>query len=235
MGRFCQIDKYMHKIADNLTQVKQSIQVAARAAGRNADQIRLLAVSKTQPAEVVAQAYAAGQTHFGENYLQEALGKMAKLESLPLVWHFIGPLQSNKAALAAQHFQWVHSVDRLKLAQRLSAARPAHLPPLNICIQVNVDRQATKSGCSVEGLASLAAAVAKLPNLTLRGLMAIPNPDNSRTAFADLRRLLEDINLMVGLQLDTLSMGMSADLAEAIAEGATLVRIGTAIFGERNL
>ena len=235
MGRFCQIDKYMHKIADNLTQVKESIQVAARAAGRNADQIRLLAASKTQPTEVLAQAYAAGQTHFGENYLQEALGKMAKLESLPLVWHFIGPLQSNKAAAVAQHFQWVHSVDRLKLAQRLSAARPPHLPPLNVCIQVNVDRQATKAGCSVEELASLAAAVAKLPNLTLRGLMAIPNPDSSRKAFADLRRLLEDTNLMVGLQLDTLSMGMSADLTEAIAEGATLVRVGTAIFGDRHL
>ena len=191
-------------------------------------------MSKTKPAAAVREAHAAGLRDFGENYLQEALGKQAELADLPLNWHFIGPIQSNKTRPIAEHFQWVHSVDRLKIAQRLSEQRPAGLPPLNVCLQVNVSGEASKSGCAPEDLPALAEAVKQLPNLRLRGLMAIPEPTAERAAqhaaFARLRELLLDLNL----GLDTLSMGMSDDLEAAIGEGATWVRIGTALFGARD-
>jgi len=196
--------------------------------------VGLLAVSKTKPASDLREAYAAGLRDFGENYLQEALGKQAELSGLPLIWHFIGPIQSNKTRAIAENFAWVHSVDRLKIAQRLSEQRPADLPPLNICIQVNVSGEASKSGCTPEDLPALAQAISALPNLRLRGLMAIPEPtedsDEQNAAFAAVRTLQDQLNL----PLDTLSMGMSHDLEAAIAQGATWVRIGTALFGARN-
>ncbi|MCP1641658.1 pyridoxal phosphate enzyme (YggS family) [Pseudomonas citronellolis] len=191
-------------------------------------------MSKTKPAADIREAHAAGLDDFGENYLQEALGKQVELADLALTWHFIGPIQSNKTRPIAEHFHWVHSVDRLKVAERLSAQRPADLPPLNVCLQVNVSGEDSKSGCAPEELPALARAVAALPNLKLRGLMAIPEPTEDiaaqRAAFARLRELLTALNL----GLDTLSMGMSHDLEAAIAEGATWVRIGTALFGARD-
>jgi len=224
----------MSTIADNVLSVSARINAAAQAAGREIAAVGLLAVSKTKPAEAVREAHAAGIKDFGENYLQEALEKQAQLSDLPLSWHFIGPIQSNKTRPIAEHFDWVHSVDRLKIAQRLSEQRPAGLPPLNICIQVNVSGEASKSGCSAADLPALAAAIAALPNLRLRGLMAIPEPTEDRAAqdaaFATVRHLQEDLNL----PLDTLSMGMSHDLESAVAQGATWVRIGTALFGARD-
>lgn len=193
-----------------------------------------MAVSKTRPASAIRDAWASGVRDFGENYLQEALDKIAQLDELPLVWHFIGPIQSNKTKSIAEHFDWVHSVDRIKVARRLSEQRPAHLPSLNVCLQVNISREASKSGVLPEDVADLAAAVAALPNLTLRGLMAIPAPaedsDSRRAPLAALRELMASLDL----PLDTLSMGMSDDLTEAVQEGATIVRIGTALFGERD-
>ena len=229
----------MSYLAEKLQAVTVQIVAAARNAGRDPSEIALLAVSKTISADVLREAYAAGQRAFGENYLQEALDKMAALaDSAPgIEWHFIGPIQSNKTRPIAENFAWVHSVDRLKIAQRLSEQRPAHLPPLNICIQVNVSGEASKSGCAPQDLAALAHAAAVLPGLRLRGLMAIPEPASSeaeqRRPLRQLRELAEQLRAE-GLALDTLSMGMSADLAAAIAEGATMVRIGTAIFGERH-
>ena len=224
----------MSTIAENIAKVAARIREAAQAAGRDPATVGLLAVSKTKPAAAVREAHAAGLRDFGENYLQEALGKQAELADLPLNWHFIGPIQSNKTRPIAEHFQWVHSVDRLKIAQRLSEQRPAGLPPLNVCLQVNVSGEASKSGCAPEDLPALAEAVKQLPNLRLRGLMAIPEPTAERAAqhaaFARLRELLLDLNL----GLDTLSMGMSDDLEAAIGEGATWVRIGTALFGARD-
>jgi len=224
----------MTTIADNITAVAARIAAAAQAAGRDKADIGLLAVSKTKPAAAVREAHAAGLRDFGENYLQEALGKQVELTDLPLCWHFIGPIQSNKTRAIAEHFDWVHSVDRLKIAQRLSEQRPANLPPLNICIQVNVSGEASKSGCTPADLPTLAAAIAELPNLRLRGLMAIPEPTEDRAAqdaaFAAVRTLQDRLNL----PLDTLSMGMSHDLESAIAQGATWVRIGTALFGARD-
>ncbi|AUG10469.1 YggS family pyridoxal phosphate-dependent enzyme [Pseudomonas sp. S09G 359] len=224
----------MSTIADNIGQVSQRIRAAADAVQRDASSIHLLAVSKTKPAQAVREAYAAGQLEFGENYLQEALGKQAELTDLPLSWHFIGPIQSNKTRAIAENFAWVHSVDRLKIAQRLSEQRPADLPPLNICIQVNVSGEASKSGCTPTDLPALADAISALPRLKLRGLMAIPEPTEDRTqqdaAFATVRDLQASLNL----PLDTLSMGMSHDLESAIAQGATWVRIGTALFGARD-
>ncbi|WP_248806770.1 YggS family pyridoxal phosphate-dependent enzyme [Pseudomonas sp. MWU13-2100] len=224
----------MTTIADNITVVAARIAAAAQAAGRDGASIGLLAVSKTKPAAAVREAYAAGLRDFGENYLQEALGKQVELTDLPLCWHFIGPIQSNKTRAIAEHFDWVHSVDRLKIAQRLSEQRPADLPPLNICIQVNVSGEASKSGCTPADLPALAAAISALPNLKLRGLMAIPEPTEERAeqdaAFATVRTLQDSLNL----PLDTLSMGMSHDLESAIAQGATWVRIGTALFGARD-
>ena len=223
----------MSSIVENLAKVRARICDAAHTAGRPADTVHLLAVSKTQPASALRAAYAAGQVDFGENYLQEALAKQAELFDLPLIWHFIGPIQSNKTKALAEHFAWVHSVDRLKIAERLSAQRPADLPPLNICLQVNVSGEASKSGCAPDELPALATAVAALPNLRLRGLMAIPEPTPDvmaqRAAFARLRSLRDGL----GLSLDTLSMGMSDDLEAAILEGATCVRVGSALFGAR--
>ncbi|MFZ5958707.1 YggS family pyridoxal phosphate-dependent enzyme [Pseudomonas sp. QL9] len=224
----------MSTIAENIAKVRARIREAAQATGRDPEGVNLLAVSKTKPAADVREAYAAGMADFGENYLQEALAKQAELADLPLTWHFIGPIQSNKTRPIAEHFQWVHSVDRLKVAERLSAQRPAHLPALNVCLQVNVSGEDSKSGCSAAELPELARAVAALPNLKLRGLMAIPEPTEDvaaqRAAFARLRELMTTLDL----GLDTLSMGMSHDLEAAIAEGATWVRIGTALFGARD-
>lgn len=224
----------MSTIAENIAKVGERIRAAAQASGRDLDHIGLLAVSKTKPAAAVREAYAAGIRDFGENYLQEALEKQAELSELPLIWHFIGPIQSNKTKPIAEHFAWVHSVDRLKIAQRLSEQRPTDLPPLNICLQVNVSAEDSKSGCAPAELAALAQAVSQLPNLRLRGLMAIPEPTDDvaaqRAAFARLRELRDGLPL----PLDTLSMGMSHDLDAAIAEGATWVRIGTALFGARD-
>jgi pyridoxal phosphate enzyme (YggS family) len=223
-------------IADNLAQVHAQIQAACQAAGRAESSVSLLAVSKTWGADAVRAAHAAGQTAFGENYIQEAVDKIMALQDLPLEWHCIGPIQSNKTRLVAEHFDWVHSIDRLKIAQRLSEQRPAHLPPLQVCIQVNVDGGETKSGVSPQDLPALAQALAALPNMRLRGLMTIPEPAESEAAARAVHRqarlLLESL-IAQGLALDTLSMGMSADMAPAIAEGSTLVRVGTAIFGRR--
>jgi len=224
----------MSTIADNIGLVSERIRAAAEAAQRDAGSVHLLAVSKTKPAQAVREAYAAGMRDFGENYLQEALGKQAELTDLPLSWHFIGPIQSNKTRAIAENFAWVHSVDRLKIAQRLSEQRPADLPPLNICIQVNVSGEASKSGCTPADLPALAEAISALPRLKLRGLMAIPEPTDDRAeqdaAFATVR----DLQGSLDLGLDTLSMGMSHDLESAIAQGATWVRIGTALFGARD-
>ena len=226
----------MTLIAENLLAVHARIARACEASGRDPSGVQLLAVSKTFGAEAVRQAHAAGQTAFGENYIQEAVDKIQALHDLPLQWHCIGPIQSNKTRLVAEHFDWVHSVDRLKIAQRLSEQRPAHLPPLQVCLQVNVDGGANKSGVSPQDLPALAKAVAALPHLRLRGLMSIPEPAESEGQMRAVHRqakALFDSLRQQGLPLDTLSMGMSADLAEAIAEGSTLVRVGTAIFGQR--
>jgi len=223
-------------IADNLARVRAQIQAACQAAGRAPERVALLAVSKTWGPDAVRQAHAAGQTAFGENYIQEAVDKISALRDLPLQWHCIGPIQSNKTRLVAEHFDWVHSIDRLKIAQRLSEQRPAHLAPLQVCIQVNVDGGENKSGVSPQELPALAQAVAALPRLQLRGLMTIPEPAETpaqmRAVHARARALLEAL-CQQGLALDTLSMGMSADMDAAIAEGSTLVRVGTAIFGQR--
>lgn len=230
----------MGSIASNLQQVKGRIAAACADAGRNAQSVTLLAVSKTFPAEAVREAHAAGQCAFGENYVQEGIAKVDALADLRrgLEWHLIGPLQSNKTRPVAERFDWVHSVDRLKIAERLAEQRPAMLPPLNLCLQVNISGEASKSGVSPEDLPALAAAVAALPagRVRLRGLMAIPEPaetpEAQRAPHRALAALLADLQRR-GLALDTLSMGMSADLEAAVAEGATLVRIGTAIFGRR--
>ncbi len=227
----------MHKIDDKLAKVTARIHQAAAAAGRDPQTVQLIAVSKTQPPEAIAQAYAWGQRRFGENYLQEALDKQIVLQHLPeLEWHFIGPIQSNKTRPIAEHFNWVHSVDRVKIAQRLNEQRPVNLPPLNICVQVNIDDETTKSGVSLAELPTLIAALAPLTRLKLRGLMAIPAASDDsaqqRKAFAKLRSALQVLNLQ-GFGMDTLSMGMSGDMESAIAEGATFVRVGTDIFGTR--
>jgi pyridoxal phosphate enzyme (YggS family) len=228
----------MASIAENLQQVGARIRRACDAAQRPVQSVTLLAVSKTFPADAVRQACAAGQTAFGENYAQEALDKMASLADLRSAtqWHLIGPLQSNKTREVAAAFDWVHSVDRAKIAQRLSAQRPAHLPPLNVCLQVNISAEATKSGVLPADVSALAREVAALPGLKLRGLMAIPEPaaepKAQRAPHRALKVLLDELNAQ-GRAMDTLSMGMSADLEAAIVEGATIVRVGTAIFGER--
>ena len=226
----------MAPIAANLQAVRARVERAARAAGRVPGEIVLVAVSKTFPAEHIAQAHAAGQQVFGENYAQEAVEKITKLAHLHLEWHFIGPIQSNKTAAIASHFQWVHSVARDKVAQRLDAARPEGLPPLDVCIQVNVSGEGSKSGVNPGEEVALADTIAGLPRLKLRGLMAIPEPTTdaalARRRCALLRELKERLAAR-GHALDTLSMGMSDDLEAAIAEGATMVRVGTAIFGKR--
>jgi pyridoxal phosphate enzyme (YggS family) len=229
----------MSVIAANLQAVNARIAAAAQQAGRAAGEVTLLAVSKTFPAAAVRAAYEAGQRAFGENYVQEGVDKIALLDDLrgALCWHFIGPLQSNKTRIVAEHFDWVHAIDRLRIAQRLSAQRPAGMAPLQVCLQVNISAEASKSGVTPDEVPALARAVAALPGLRLRGLMAIPEPVADVTAqrrpFAALRALLDALRAD-GLAVDTLSMGMSADMEAAIAEGATLVRIGTAIFGARD-
>lgn len=227
----------MATISSALQAVKQRIAAAARNAGRDPRETALLAVSKTFPAEAVRMAWEAGQHAFGESYVQEALEKIKALHDVPLEWHFIGPLQSNKTRPIAEHFSWVHGIDRLKIAQRLSAARPPNLPDLQVCLQVNISGEASKSGVSPLELPALASAVAKLPRLKLRGLMAIPEPTGDmavqRQRFLQMRALLEQLNAQ-GFALNTLSMGMSDDLEAAVAEGATIVRVGSAIFGGRS-
>ena len=225
-------------VQQNLGNTQLRITLACQAARRDPTSVRLLAVSKTFPPEAVAAAHAAGQSAFGENYVQEGLEKIAALAHLPLEWHFIGPIQSNKTRPIAERFAWVHGIDRLKIAERLSAQRPLRLPDLQVCLQVNVSGETSKSGVESAAIVSLACDVARLPRLKLRGLMVIPRPaatsDAQRAPFRELRLLLDQINAK-GLGCDTLSMGMSADLEAAILEGATLVRIGTAIFGTREV
>jgi pyridoxal phosphate enzyme (YggS family) len=219
-----------------LSRVQARIAQALADAGRAATAVRLLAVSKTFDAAAVRELAACGQREFGENYVQEALDKQRALRDLPLVWHFIGPIQSNKTRAIAENFSWVHSVDRLKIAVRLSAQRPAGLPPLQVCIELNVSGEANKGGVAAAELPALADALAALPGLQLRGVMAIPAPASDmaaqRAAFRQVRLAYEDL-IARGHALDTLSMGMSADLEAAILEGATIVRVGTALFGER--
>jgi pyridoxal phosphate enzyme (YggS family) len=227
----------MTAIVSNLQAIRLAVAQAARTAARDPAGVMLLAVSKTFPAEAVRVAYTAGQQAFGENYVQEALDKIAALRDLPLEWHFIGPIQSNKTRVIAENFAWVHGVDRLKIAQRLSEQRPPELPALNICLQVNVSGEDSKSGVAPGEVAELARAVSQLPRLKLRGLMAIPAPADDeltqRAPFAQLHQLAQAITAQ-GLALDTLSMGMSHDYAAAIQEGATIIRVGTAIFGKRD-
>jgi len=224
-------------IAHAIEHVRQQIHASEAAAGREAGSVRLLAVSKTFPASAVQQAYAAGQRAFGENYVQELQTKAAELAALDIEWHFIGPLQSNKTRIVAEAAHWVHSIERLKIAQRLSEQRPDSLPPLQVCVQVNVSGEASKSGCAPQEAKELALAVAALPRLQLRGLMCIPEPteDAQKLAgqFALLQQLQQELRT-AGLTLDTVSMGMSADMAQAIAAGSTMVRVGTAIFGARH-
>ena len=228
----------MQIVIGNLQTVQSRIAQACVAAGRPVDSVTLLAVSKTFPADAVREAFAAGQRAFGENYVQEALDKIATLADLrnQITWHLIGPLQSNKTRPVAEAFDWVHSVDRLKIAQRLSEQRPAELPPLQLCLQVNISGEASKSGLLPAEVLAVAQAVVALPRVRLRGLMAIPEPAGDEAAqrapHRALRELLASLN-DTGLALDTLSMGMSADLEAAVAEGATIVRVGTAIFGGR--
>jgi pyridoxal phosphate enzyme (YggS family) len=222
---------------DNISKLLERVRLSAEKSQRRESDILLLAVSKTRPSADIRAAYDCGLTQFGESYVHEALQKIAELEDLNLTWHFIGPLQSNKTRPIAEHFDWVHSVDRAKIARRLSAQRPPELPPLQICLQVNISGENSKSGVSLAELPQLATDVRDLPNLQLRGLMAIPAAtDNSaaqRDAFARLRCAMEQLQPTTP-GLDTLSMGMSGDLEAAIAEGATIVRVGTAMFGPRN-
>lgn len=226
----------MTAIALQLQAVRARIERAAIASGRSPADVSLLAVAKTFPASSIQQAYSAGQRRFGESYAQEAVTKITTLHDLDLEWHFIGPIQSNKTSLIASHFAWVHSVDREKIAARLNATRPAGLPPLNVCIQVNVSGESSKSGVAPGHERALAEAIRDMPRLRLRGLMAIPEPTEDvhqqRERFARVRSLNEGL-ARAGFTVDTLSMGMSDDLEAAVMEGATIVRVGTAIFGER--
>jgi pyridoxal phosphate enzyme (YggS family) len=226
----------MTMIQTQIETVRDRIRAACLAAGRLPHDVTLLAVSKTFGADAVRAAFEAGQTAFGENYIQEAVEKITQLRQLPIEWHCIGPIQSNKTRLVAEHFDWVHTIDRLKIAQRLSEQRPSALPPLQVCIQVNVDGGITKSGVPPGDVLALAQSVAALPNLRLRGLMSIPEPTPDFVAacalFKGVTALFYELN-NEGLGLDTLSMGMSADLEAAIASGSTMVRVGSAIFGAR--
>lgn len=222
-------------ISDSLQVIQANILRAAESVNRK-DVVQLLAVSKAQSAERLREAYLAGQTAFGENYVQEAIDKQTLLEDCNITWHFIGPIQSNKTALIAQHFSWVHSVDRLKIAQRLASARPSTLPPLNICIQINSSNELSKSGVQLEALADLANEISKLPNLKLRGLMSIPAPTTDVAKQHLQFKIVKEAYTQLqqnGFAIDTLSIGMSDDYVAAIQEGATIVRIGSAIFGTR--
>ncbi len=226
----------MNEIPQRLAEVRRRIRAAAQASGREADEVALLAVSKTKPAGDIVAAYREGQRQFGENYLQDAIPKIEALADLAIEWHFLGRLQSNKTAEISRHFAWVHGIDQRKHALRLSDHRPVQAPPLQVCIQVNLSGEATKGGVQPAELPALAHTVAGLPRLRLRGLMTLPSPTtdlgDQQAVFAQLRRLLQDLQRR-GLELDTLSMGMSADMEAAIAEGSTMVRIGTDIFGAR--
>ena len=226
----------MQNIEKNLGLIRARIARAAEACERDPQSILLLAVSKKKPAGDIREAFRHGQKHFGENYLQEADEKMRALDELDICWHFIGAIQSNKTRPIAEHFDWAHCIDRARIARRLSDQRPSRLPPLNVCIQVNLDLEDSKAGIEIGAVGDLAAAIHELPGIRLRGLMAIPAPrptfDEQRAAFARLARALDELRLQ-GIDCDTLSMGMTADMEAAIAEGSTLVRIGTAIFGER--
>ncbi len=230
----------MSDIAASIDQVWAGVRTAAARAGRDADQITVLAISKDQDVAAITSAWDAGIRHFGENYLQEALAKIAQLHRLEIEWHFTGPVQANKTRAIAALFAWVHSVDRIKIATRLSAQRPPQLPPLNICLQVNIDSEPSKTGVAPTALPELALAIAELPRLELRGLMAIPSPANTPaqtlSAYLRVAALLAELRARSPrlARLDTLSMGMSGDMALAIAAGATIVRIGTAIFGSRS-
>jgi len=227
----------MKNIENNLNDIHARIAAAATACERDPDSVSLLAVSKRKPASDIRRAFAAGQTEFGENYLQEALQKKQELEDLDISWHFIGAIQSNKTRNIAEAFDWVHCIDRAKIARRLSEQRPPQLAPLNVCIQVNIDHEASKAGIDLAELPELARAIDPLPGIRLRGLMTIPAPREGvaaqREAFARLAAALLSLRQQ-GIDCDTLSMGMTGDMEAAIAEGATLVRIGTAIFGERS-
>jgi pyridoxal phosphate enzyme (YggS family) len=226
----------MTMIQIQLDTVRGRIHAACQSAGRLDNAVKLLAVSKTFGSDAVRSAFEAGQTAFGENYVQEAVEKITQLRQLPIEWHCIGPIQSNKTRLVAEHFDWVHTVDRLKIAQRLSEQRPPGLPPLQVCLQVNVDGGVNKSGVLPKEVLVLAQSVAALPKLRLRGLMSIPEPTPDFVAacalFKSVKAIFDEINSQ-GLGLDTLSMGMSADLEAAIASGSTMVRVGSAIFGAR--
>lgn len=230
----------MHKISDNVAKVQSRIQKAELEYHRAAGSVQLIAVSKTKPFTEIRIAYACGLTHFAENYIQEALEKIDKLKDLAITWHFIGPIQSNKTRLIAENFSWLHSLDRYKIAHRISEQRPPTLPPLQVCLQVNISGEATKSGIAPHQLQEIYAQISALPNLTVRGLMAIPEPcadfDRQRKVFAQLADYLRELAALPipSAKLDTLSMGMSADLEAAIAAGATMVRIGTDIFGARS-
>lgn len=224
----------MDSIAERFQHTRSQIRHAVSIAGRPRDSVLLLAVSKTKPAADIAALYRLGQRHFAENYLQEALTKQQQLAAFNITWHFIGPIQSNKTRPIAMHFDWVHSVDRLKIAQRLSEQRPDYLPPLNICLQINISDETSKSGASLEELPNLIEGVSKLPRLRLRGVMAIPEPESNyakqRQPYRQLYQAVQQLNKPA---LDSFSFGMSGDLKAAIMEGATMVRIGTALFGER--
>ena len=224
----------MDSIAERFQHTRSQIRHAVSIAGRPRDSVLLLAVSKTKPASDIAALYQLGQRHFAENYLQEALVKQQQLAAFNITWHFIGPIQSNKTRPIAMHFDWVHSVDRLKIAQRLSEQRPDYLPPLNICLQVNISDETSKSGVSLEELPNLIEGASKLPRLRLRGVMAIPEPESNyakqRHPYRQLYQAVQQLNKP---DLDSFSFGMSGDLKAAIMEGATMVRIGTALFGER--
>ncbi|BCG62477.1 MAG: PLP dependent protein [Methyloprofundus sp.] len=225
----------MTKIAKKLQKITSEIRNAEAYAQRTSHSVQLLAVSKTKPSAVIIKAYQAGLRHFGESYLQEALIKQSELANYQMTWHFIGPIQSNKTRQIAQHFSWVHSVDRLKIAMRLSEQRPEYLPPLNICLQVNISNEATKSGFQLAELAEMVTVISRLPNIKLRGVMAIPEP---KFDFEDQKQpyhlLYQTVRALKKPELDTFSFGMTGDLKAAIVEGATIVRVGTALFGARN-
>jgi pyridoxal phosphate enzyme (YggS family) len=224
----------MASIPQRLQQIRFNISNFELSYGRESGAVLLLAVSKNKPAEDIATAYRCGQRHFGENYLQEALRKQQELGAYAITWHFIGPIQSNKTKALATHFDWVHSVDSLKVAKRMSEQRPPHLPPLNICLQVNISNESSKSGITLDELPRLCESVAKLPNLKLRGIMAIPAPQgNFEQQCQPYRTLYQAVAKLNQTGMDTFSFGMTGDLEAAIAEGSTIVRIGTALFGER--
>jgi len=224
----------MTLIARKLSSILHEIREAELQTQRKSHSVELLAVSKTKPSIDLIQAYQAGQRHFGESYLQEALLKQKELSCYQITWHFIGPIQSNKTRPIAEHFSWVHSVDRLKIAQRLSEQRPTHLPPLNVCVQVNISNEATKSGFSLAELPEIIEKISALPNIKLRGVMAIPQPETDFSRQREpYRQLYQAVKALTKPELDTFSFGMTGDLNAAIAEGATIVRVGTALFGAR--